>query len=112
LLKRVGLSERADHKPNELSGGEQQRVAIARALANQPDVLFCDEPTGALDSKTGRTVLGVLQDVNVNLGTTVLIITHAAATADMADRTIHFSDGGIRQVVINKSKLSAEQIEW
>jgi putative ABC transport system ATP-binding protein len=111
-LKLVGLEDRANHFPAQLSGGEQQRVAIARAVAKRPTVLFCDEPTGALDSKTGRTVLGVLQDVNVNLGTTVLIITHAAATADMADRTIHFSDGGIREVVINKTKLSAEQIEW
>ena len=85
---------------------------LLRAVAKRPTVLFCDEPTGALDSKTGRIVLGVLQDVNIKLGTTVLIVTHAAATADMADRTIHFSDGGIRQVIINKSKLSAEQIEW
>ena len=111
-LKLVGLEERANHFPAQLSGGEQQRVAIARAVAKRPTVLFCDEPTGALDSKTGRTVLGVLQDVNINLGTTVLIITHAAATAAMADRTIHFSDGGIREVVLNESKLNAEEIEW
>jgi len=111
-LKLVGLEDRANHFPAQLSGGEQQRVAIARAVAKRPTVLFCDEPTGALDSTTGRTVLGVLQDVNLNLGTTVLIITHAAATADMADRIIHFSDGSIRQVDINKTKLSAEQIEW
>ena len=111
-LALVGLSERANHFPAQLSGGEQQRVAIARAIAKQPTVLFCDEPTGALDSTTGRTVLGVLADVNKNLNTTVLIITHAAATAAMADRVIHFSDGTIRNIVINKSKLSPQEIEW
>ena len=111
-LALVGLSDRADHFPAQLSGGEQQRVAIARAVAKRPTVLFCDEPTGALDSVTGRTVLRVLQDVNKELGTTVLIITHAAATAAMADRIIHFSDGSIREVIVNKSKLSAEEIEW
>jgi putative ABC transport system ATP-binding protein len=111
-LKLVGLAERANHFPAQLSGGEQQRVAIARAIAKQPTVLFCDEPTGALDSTTGRTVLRVLQNVNEELGTTVLIITHAAATADMADRVVHFADGSIREVVVNKTKLSAEEIEW
>jgi len=111
-LALVGLSERANHFPAQLSGGEQQRVAIARAIAKQPTVLFCDEPTGALDSTTGRTVLGVLEDVNKNLKTTILIITHAAATADMADRVIHFSDGAIRDVTVNETKLSAAEIEW
>jgi putative ABC transport system ATP-binding protein len=111
-LKLVGLGERANHFPAQLSGGEQQRVAIARAIAKQPTVLFCDEPTGALDSTTGRTVLRVLQNVNEELGTTVLIITHAAATADMADRVVHFADGSIREVIVNKAKLSAEEIEW
>jgi putative ABC transport system ATP-binding protein len=111
-LKLVGLDERANHFPAQLSGGEQQRVAIARAIAKQPTVLFCDEPTGALDSTTGRTVLRVLQNVNEELGTTVLIITHAAATADMADRVVHFADGTIREVIVNKTKLSAEEIEW
>lgn len=111
-LALVGLSERANHFPAQLSGGEQQRVAIARAVAKRPNVLFCDEPTGALDSTTGRSVLRVLQDVNKNLGTTVLIITHAAATAAMADRVIHFSDGSIREVIVNQHKLSAEEIEW
>ena len=111
-LALVGLSDRANHFPAQLSGGEQQRVAIARAIAKQPTVLFCDEPTGALDSTTGRTVLGALADVNKNLKTTVLIITHAAATADMADRVIHFSDGTIRKIITNKTKLSPERIEW
>jgi putative ABC transport system ATP-binding protein len=111
-LRLVGLEQRAEHFPAQLSGGEQQRVAIARAIAKQPTVLFCDEPTGALDSTTGRTVLRVLQNVNEELGTTVLIITHAAATAQMADRVVHFADGKIREVAVNDTKLSAEEIEW
>ncbi|MBZ0072445.1 MAG: ABC transporter ATP-binding protein [Gammaproteobacteria bacterium] len=108
----VGLRGRADHFPSQLSGGEQQRVAIARAVAKQPTVLFCDEPTGSLDSTTGRNVLQVLKDVNERLRATVLIVTHAAATAAMADRVIHFADGSIREVVKNASKRSPEDIEW
>lgn len=111
-LALVDLHERTGHFPAQLSGGEQQRVAIARAVAKQPSVLFCDEPTGALDSTTGRSVLKVLKDVNEKLGTTVLIVTHAAATAAMADRVIHFSDGAIREVVKNKEKLDPERIVW
>lgn len=111
-LSLVGLEQRTHHFPAQLSGGEQQRVAIARAIAKKPDVLFCDEPTGALDSSTGRTVLRVLQDINQKLGATVLIITHAAATAEMADRVIYFSDGRVSDVVVNTSKLSAEDIAW
>jgi putative ABC transport system ATP-binding protein len=111
-LALVGLKERIDHFPAQLSGGEQQRVAIARAIAKRPTALFCDEPTGALDSVTGRAVLRVLQDVNRELKATVLIITHAAATAAMADRVINFSDGRIREVTVNETKLSAEDIEW
>jgi putative ABC transport system ATP-binding protein len=111
-LTLVGLEQRINHFPAQLSGGEQQRVAIARAVAKRPTVLFCDEPTGALDSTTGRAVLRVLQDVNEEFGTTVLIITHAAATAAMADRVVHFADGSIRDVVVNKTKKSAEEIEW
>ena len=108
----VGLGPRIDHFPAQLSGGEQQRVAIARALAKRPKVLFCDEPTGALDSTTGRAVLRVLQDVNRQLGTTVLIITHAAATAAMADRVISFQDGAIRDESMNANPVEAEEIEW
>ena len=111
-LELVGLTKRIDHFPAQLSGGEQQRVAIARAVAKQPDVLFCDEPTGALDSTTGRAVLRVLQDVNEALGTTVLIITHAAASAAMADRVIHFADGQIHKVELNKTRVPAEEIHW
>lgn len=111
-LDLVGLANRAGHFPSELSGGEQQRVAIARAIAKNPTVLFCDEPTGALDSATGRAVLTALKDVNERLGATVMIVTHAAATAKMADRVIHFSDGAIREVVSNATKLAPEDIEW
>ena len=111
-LDLVGLKNRAGHFPSQLSGGEQQRVAIARAIAKQPRVLFCDEPTGALDSTTGRAVLKVLQNVNQQLGSTIIIVTHAANTARMADKVIHFADGDIKEVIQNTHKLSAEQIEW
>ena len=111
-LELVGLADRADHFPAELSGGEQQRVAIARAVAKQPDVLFCDEPTGALDSATGRRVLKMLSDVNRRLNSTILIVTHAAATAQMADRVIHFADGRIRDVIRNATRKDPEQIDW
>ncbi len=111
-LEMVGLKARIDHFPAQLSGGEQQRVAIARAVAKQPDVLFCDEPTGALDSMTGRAVLNVLKDVNEKLGATVLIVTHAASQAAMADRVIHFADGNVRKIVMNENKRTPEQIEW
>ncbi len=111
-LALVGLGERLDHFPSQLSGGEQQRVAIARAIAKQPTVLFCDEPTGALDSQTGRAVLRVLADVNRKLGTTVMIVTHAAATAAMADKVLHFADGQIRKVERNANPAAPEDIHW
>ncbi|AEY00741.1 ABC transporter related protein [Oceanimonas sp. GK1] len=111
-LERVGLGRRGHHFPSQLSGGEQQRVAIARAIAKRPTVLLCDEPTGALDSATGRMVLGVLQQVNRELGTTVLIVTHAAATAAMAHRVIHFADGRVRDVLTSEHQLDAGRIEW
>lgn len=111
-LSLVGLKKRTDHFPAQLSGGEQQRVAIARAIAKQPDVLFCDEPTGALDSQTGRSVLRVLADVNERLGSTILMVTHAASQAQMADRVIHFADGDIREIITNEQKLDPEEIGW
>jgi putative ABC transport system ATP-binding protein len=111
-LDMVGLSARRDHFPSQLSGGEQQRVAIARALARRPDVLFCDEPTGALDSATGRTVLRALQEANRSTGASVMIVTHAAATAAMANRVIEFSDGRIRSVTVNDAPVSADMIQW
>jgi len=111
-LALVGLSERIDHFPAQLSGGEQQRVAIARAVAKQPRVLFCDEPTGALDSTSGRQVMEVLQQVNQTLGTTLVIITHAATIAGMADRVIHFADGQIREIELNSEKCLAQDLVW
>ena len=111
-LKLVGLSERMNHFPAQLSGGEQQRVAIARAIAKKPDVLLCDEPTGALDSKTGIVVLKALQRVNQELGTTTVVITHNADIAQMADRVIHLTDGRISQIHVNDVKLSPDELSW
>ena len=108
----VGLGERLDHFPAQLSGGEQQRVAIARAVAKRPQVLLCDEPTGALDSKTGVVVLEVLERINRELGTTTAVITHNAGIADMADRVIHFSDGRIHSIDSNTSKKSPRELSW
>jgi putative ABC transport system ATP-binding protein len=111
-LSMVDLKDRADHFPSELSGGEQQRVAIARAIAKRPTVLFCDEPTGALDIKTGISVLRALQTLNEEVGATTLIITHAAATAAIADRVLHLADGQLRKVHVNEKKLTPEEISW
>ena len=111
-LTAVGLGDRARHFPSQLSGGEQQRVAIARAIAKRPEVLLCDEPTGALDSETGIVVLKALQKVNKNFGTTTIIITHNAAIAAMADRVIHFGDGRVGEVTVNDNPASPEEISW
>ena len=111
-LHLVGLRERRDHFPSQLSGGEQQRVAIARAIAKRPDVLLCDEPTGALDYATGKLVLKVLQDVNRELGTTTAVITHNAAIAGMADRVIRMGSGTIVDVRVNAKKISPEELSW
>lgn len=111
-LEMVGLGHRLDHFPAQLSGGEQQRVAIARAVSKQPDVLLCDEPTGALDIQTGIVVLEVLQRVNRELGTTTAVITHNAAIADMADRVVHVSDGRISSVTRNTHKIAPSELRW
>ena len=111
-LEIVGLKNRANHFPSQMSGGEQQRVAIARALAKQPEVLLCDEPTGALDSETGIVVLNALMKVNEAFGTTTIIITHNAAIAALAHRVIHFSDGMIHHVHINDTRKTPQQIDW
>jgi putative ABC transport system ATP-binding protein len=108
----VGLSQRLDHFPAQLSGGEQQRVAIARAIAKRPAVLLCDEPTGALDSRTGIVVLEALARVNSELGTTTAVITHNAAIAAMADRVIHVSDGRIVQVETNARRVPPTELSW
>ena len=111
-LQLVGLGDRLDHFPAQLSGGEQQRVAIARAIAKQPDVLLCDEPTGALDSKTGIVVLEALQRVNQELGTTTAVITHNAGIAQMADRVIHLADGRISEVHVNETRVAPCELSW
>jgi putative ABC transport system ATP-binding protein len=111
-LALVGLAERLHHFPAQLSGGEQQRVAIARAIAKNPDVLLCDEPTGALDSKTGIVVLEALQRVNEELGTTTAVITHNAGIAMMADRVIHLADGRITEVQVNETRLRPHELSW
>ncbi len=108
----VGLGARADHFPAQLSGGEQQRVAIARAIAKNPDVLLCDEPTGALDSKTGISVLEALQRVNQDSGTTTAVITHNAVIAHMADRVIYLGDGRISDIRVNQTKLTPSELSW
>jgi len=111
-LDMVGLKDRMDHFPAQLSGGEQQRVAIARAVAKQPDVLLCDEPTGALDVTTGVIVLEVIERVNKELGTATAVITHNAVIADMADRVISLSNGLIAEVTSNATKVSARELKW
>ncbi len=111
-LAAVHLGDRARHFPSQLSGGDQQRVAIARAIAKRPEVLLCDEPTGALDSETGIVVLKALQDVNKKFGTTTIIITHNAAIADMADRVIYFGDGQVIDVKVNENPCPPEEISW
>jgi len=111
-LELVGLGERMDHFPAQLSGGEQQRVAIARAIAKRPDILLCDEPTGALDSETGLLVLEALERVNQELGTTTAVITHNAVIADMADRVFYFADGHIVRTKENTEKSAARQMRW
>jgi putative ABC transport system ATP-binding protein len=111
-LRLVGLGERLDHFPAQLSGGEQQRVAIARAVAKRPEVLLCDEPTGALDVTTGILVLEVIERVNRELGTTTAVITHNAAIAAMADRVVHVSNGLIASIERNAVKKSPHDIVW
>ncbi|HBQ18192.1 MAG TPA: ABC transporter [Myxococcales bacterium] len=111
-LDLVGLGPRLDHFPAQLSGGEQQRVAIARAIAKRPDVLLCDEPTGALDFRTGKLVLEVLERINRELGTTTAVITHNAPIAKLADRVITLADGRIATVDHNETKLHPNEIEW
>lgn len=111
-LRLVGLGDRLDHFPSQLSGGEQQRVAIARAVAKHPDVLLCDEPTGALDVETGKLVLKVLEKVNRETGTTTAIITHNVAIANIGDRVIRMSSGEIVERTANARRMSADEVEW
>ena len=112
VLEKVGLKDRMNNFPSQLSGGEQQRVAIARAIAKNPKLLLCDEPTGALDYKTGKQILKLLQDTARKENMTVLIITHNGALAPMADQVIHFKNGTAEKVEINEKPMPVEEIEW
>lgn len=112
IMKDVGLSDRSSNFPAQLSGGQQQRVAIARALVKNPLLLLCDEPTGALDSKTGKLILKLLYDINKNSNKTIIVITHNAAVANMADRVIKVKNGQVDSITVNESPESPERIEW
>lgn len=112
MLDRVGLSKRMDNFPSQMSGGEQQRVSIARALAKNPQIVLCDEPTGALDSVTGRKVLKLIRDVAIDLGKTVVIVTHNAPIAEMAQTVIHMRDGKIAETETHEHPNDVEEIVW
>ncbi|MFS1153695.1 ABC transporter ATP-binding protein [Enterococcus faecalis] len=112
VLQSVGLGERLDNFPAQLSGGEQQRVTIARAIAKKPKLLLCDEPTGALDYETGKQILTILQNTARETGTTVLIITHNSAIAEMADRVIQINDAKVREMTVNDQPKLVAEIEW
>ena len=112
ILKKGGLKDRIDNFPSQLSGGEQQRVSIARALAKNPKLLLCDEPTGALDYKTGKQILKLLEDTCHKEGMTIIIVTHNSAIADMADKVIKFKNGQVEEININHNPRPIESIEW
>lgn len=112
VLEDVGLGDRVDNFPAQLSGGEQQRVAIARAVAKNPKILLCDEPTGALDYNTGKQVLQILQDMSRKKGATVVIVTHNSAIAPIADRAIHMHDGKVTAVDVNEHPMDIAELEW
>ncbi len=112
VLGEIGLTDREDHFPAQLSGGQQQRVAIARAIAKNPDILLCDEPTGALDYETGKQVLNYLQKINRQMGKTLIIITHNASIGSMADRVIYIRDGRVSRTVFNEHPVTADEVNW
>src|SRR5262249_15679947 len=111
-LALVGLSARHDHFPSQMSGGEQQRVAIARAVVKRPEILLCDEPTGALDAATGRLVLDVLARVNRDLGTSIALVTHNAPIGQLSDRVIHVADGALARETVNDRRGGPEEVSW
>jgi len=112
VLDKVGLNNRKNNFPSQLSGGEQQRVAIARAIAKNPKLLLCDEPTGALDYKTGKQILSLLEKTSRKENMTIVIVTHNSAIADMADKVIKFKNGSVEDIIINKNPKPIEDIEW
>ena len=112
LIETLGLKDHQDKLPNQLSGGQQQRTSIGRAIIKNPDILLCDEPTGALDYATGKEILKLIETVNQKFGNTVIMVTHNSAIADMADMVIRLHDGKIRDIHTNQTKKSAEELEW
>lgn len=112
LLHTLGLYEHRHKLPNQLSGGQQQRVSIGRAIVKNPDILLCDEPTGALDYHTSKEILKLIEKVNLKYGNTIIMVTHNDAIKDMADRVVKLKDGGIRSNILNKSKIPAAELEW
>ena len=111
-LEIVGLKNRENHMPNQMSGGQQQRTAIGRAIVKNPDILICDEPTGALDYNTSKEILQLIEKVNKQYGNTIIIVTHNDAIKNMADKVVHLHDGRIRKEYDNENKIPAEQLEW
>lgn len=112
LMKTLGLYEHRGKLPNQLSGGQQQRTAIGRAIVKNPDILLCDEPTGALDYHTSKEILKLIEKVNLKYGNTIIMVTHNDAIKDMADRVVKLKDGGIRSNILNKNKIPAAELEW
>ena len=112
LLKTLGLYEHRHKLPNQLSGGQQQRTSIGRAIIKNPNILLCDEPTGALDYNTSKEILGLIEDVNKRYGNTIIMVTHNEAISHMADHTIKLRDGRVRKDIINENKISAKEIDW
>lgn len=112
LMKTLGLYEHRNKLPNQLSGGQQQRTAIGRAIVKNPDILLCDEPTGALDYHTSKEILKLIEKVNLKYGNTIIMVTHNDAIKDMADRVVKLKDGGIRSNILNKNKIPAAELEW
>ena len=112
ILDKVGLKDRKNNFPSQLSGGEQQRVAIARAIAKNPKLLLCDEPTGALDYKTGKQILKLLEETCRKENMTIIIVTHNSAIAEMADKVIKFKNGKVEEIIINEKPKNVEEIEW
>ncbi|HIU70581.1 MAG TPA: ABC transporter ATP-binding protein [Candidatus Enterosoma merdigallinarum] len=112
ILAKVGLQERMNNFPAQLSGGEQQRVSIARALAKNPKILLCDEPTGALDYQTGKTILKLLKDMSHDQGKTIIVVTHNSAIKDMADEVVHIKNGSVESIEMNEKPKDIEEIEW
>lgn len=112
LLRTLGLYEHRKKLPNQLSGGQQQRTAIGRAIIKNPDILLCDEPTGALDYKTSKEILKLIETVNQKYGNTIIMVTHNDAIKDMADRVVRLRDGMIRKNYVNEARVSAQDLEW